>query len=100
MCSKGLAGCRIGSPGIAASFCICSRGIIGRKLSRKLIHITSAPLFLICWPLYSDAPTARVVASLPPLANSIRLLNAGLGKVENQDAVQAISRQVLTEPQP
>eukprot|EP00667_Euglena_gracilis_P012831 EG_transcript_13197 len=72
---------------------LASEGIIGRKLSRKLIHITSAPLFLLCWPLYSAAPTARCIAAIPPLANSIRLLSAGLGKVENQDAVQAISRQ-------
>lgn len=72
---------------------LASEGIIGRKLSRKLIHITSAPLFLLCWPLYSDSAAARCVAALPPLANALRLLNTGLGKTENPDAVQAISRE-------
>jgi phytol kinase len=74
---------------------------IDSKLSRKLIHTGSAPLFMLCWPLFSDAPTARILASAVPLIQIIRLFRAGQvtaqdaadGQPENEAAlVKAISR--------
>eukprot|EP00878_Enallax_costatus_P014664 GHUV01015340.1.p1 GENE.GHUV01015340.1~~GHUV01015340.1.p1 ORF type:complete len:144 (+),score=7.79 GHUV01015340.1:390-821(+) len=31
---------------------LASRGVLSQKLSRKLVHITSGPLFLLTWPLF------------------------------------------------
>ena len=45
--------------------------------SRKIIHTFSAPLFLLVWPLFSNAYGARVFASIIPLVNAIRLYLAG-----------------------
>jgi len=70
---------------------------IDPNLSRKMIHTGSAPLFMLCWPLFSDGPTARVLASAVPLIQIIRLYRAGkaapVGAAQSEEAlVKAISR--------
>lgn len=47
--------------------------------SRKIIHTLSAPLFILVWPLFSNAYGARVFASIVPLMNALRLYLAGTG---------------------
>mmetsp|Transcript_3618 Transcript_3618/g.5500 ORF Transcript_3618/g.5500 Transcript_3618/m.5500 type:complete len:372 (+) Transcript_3618:71-1186(+) len=47
--------------------------------SRKIIHTFSAPLFILVWPLFSNAYGARVFASIIPLMNALRLYLAGTG---------------------
>ena len=58
---------------------LAKSGKIDTKLSRKIIHTGSAPLFACLWPLYSsgDLPS-RAVASLVPLAQMIRLASSGI----------------------
>jgi dolichol kinase len=56
---------------------------IDSKISRKLIHTGSAPLFMMCWPLFSDAPTARLLASAVPFIQIIRLYRAGQATLPN-----------------
>lgn len=43
-----------------------------QKLSRKLVHITAGPLFLLTWPLFSGAANARLYAAVIPALNSLR----------------------------
>lgn len=43
-----------------------------QKLSRKLVHITAGPLFVLMWPLFSWAPSARIYAAIIPALNSLR----------------------------
>ena len=69
------------------------------KDSRKIIHATSAPLFLLLLPLYSHAPAARLLAATVPLANIIRLISVGVGSSssstsnsEDDKFVRTISR--------
>lgn len=74
-----------------------SRGWIDPKVTRKVIHCSSGPLFLATWPLFSKRPRARVCASLVPLASLLRLAHAGLrGRNQSPEAqvelVKAISR--------
>lgn len=47
--------------------------------SRKIIHTFSAPLFILVWPLFSNAYGARVFASIIPLVNALRLYLAATG---------------------
>ena len=47
--------------------------------ARKIIHTLSAPLFILVWPLFSNAYGARVFATIVPLLNAVRLLVAGAG---------------------
>ena len=54
-------------------------GKLDPRDARKLIHTLSAPLFVLVWPLFSNALGARVFASIVPFLNAIRLLVAGMG---------------------
>lgn len=54
-------------------------GNIEPRDSRKIIHTLSAPLFILLWPMYSNAYGARVFASIVPLLNALRLYLAGTG---------------------
>jgi len=44
--------------------------------ARKIIHTLSAPLYMLFWPLFSDAPGARWVCAVVPLLNALRLILA------------------------
>jgi phytol kinase len=69
------------------------QGFIEQTLSRKIIHIGTGPLFVLCWLLFSEATIARYLAALVPLAITLQFLAVGLGWVQDPAAVQAMSRQ-------
>ena len=48
--------------------------MVGRpqKLSRKLVHILAGPGFILCWPLFSAEPSARLLAAAVPFLNLLR----------------------------
>ncbi|KAL3811542.1 hypothetical protein ACHAXA_000580 [Cyclostephanos tholiformis] len=60
-------------------------GKIEPRDSRKIIHTLSVPLFVLLWPLFSDAYGARVFASIVPMLNALRLYLAGTGGNNNDD---------------
>eukprot|EP00903_Cladosiphon_okamuranus_P019448 g17882.t1 len=68
------------------------------QVSRKVVHTTAAPLFMVLWPFFTDRPCARFFAAAVPMMQSARLAAAGLsGDPDNDDAstnelVKAISR--------
>lgn len=68
------------------------RGWIERRLSRKLIHIGTGPLFVLCWLLFTGAPTSRYLAALVPLLFTVQFVLIGLGIVKDEASVQAMSR--------
>jgi hypothetical protein len=51
---------------------LAARGILDSKITRKIIHTGSAPLFMAHWPLYSHAPEARYLAAAVPLLSVAR----------------------------
>ncbi|CAI7782541.1 unnamed protein product, partial [Closterium sp. NIES-54] len=72
---------------------LARRDLIERKLSRKLVHITTGLLFMLFWPLFSTGFNARFFASAVPLINATRLLLLGLGLTRNEGMVKAMSRE-------
>jgi phytol kinase len=68
------------------------RGWIGSRLSRKLIHIGTGPLFVLCWLLFTPAPASRYLAALVPLLFTLQFVLIGLGIVKDEASVQAMSR--------
>lgn len=68
------------------------RGWISSTLSRKIIHMGTGPLFVLCWLLFSEQWTARLLAALVPLLITIQFALVGLGIVRDEAAVQAMSR--------
>ena len=42
------------------------RGWVEPRLSRKLIHIGTGPIFVLCWLMFPAAPESRWLAALVP----------------------------------
>jgi phytol kinase len=68
------------------------RGWISSDLSRKIIHIGTGPIFIACWLLFTNTPSARYLAALVPLAITTQFILVGTGVIRDQAAVQAMSR--------
>jgi phytol kinase len=68
------------------------RGWISSHMSRKIIHIGTGPLFVICWLLFTPAAIARFLAALVPFAITVQFALVGLGMMKDQAAVEAMSR--------
>jgi len=71
---------------------LAHRGVLDARLSRKIIHIGTGPLFVLCWNLFSAAPSARLWAALVPLAITLQFVAVGLGWMKDEPAVQAMTR--------
>jgi phytol kinase len=68
------------------------RGWIDSHLSRKLIHILTGPLFVLCWLLFPDVWYARWLAALVPFAITLQFALIGLGIMKDEASVKAMSR--------
>ena len=71
---------------------LAARGILEHKLSRKIIHIGTGPLFVLCWILFTPSDSARYLAALVPLLITIQFLLVGLSILKDDAAVQAMTR--------
>ncbi len=68
------------------------KGWVSSHLSRKIIHMGTGPVFVLCWLLFDNAPIARYLAALVPLLITIQFALIGLGIIEDEAAVKAMSR--------
>ena len=68
------------------------RGWIDSKTSRKLIHIGTGPIFVLCWLMFPDVWISRWLAALVPLLITVQFGLVGLGVIKDEAAVQAMSR--------
>jgi phytol kinase len=68
------------------------RGWISSDLSRKIIHMGTGPLFVLCWLIFADSPYARYLAVLVPLTITAQFVLVGSGVIRDEAAVQAMSR--------
>ena len=68
------------------------RGWISSQLSRKFIHMGTGPLYVLCWLLYDDAFYVRYLAAMVPLVITGQFVLVGLGVIDDQAAVKAMSR--------
>ena len=75
----------------ALDFC-AQRGWIESHLSRKLIHIGTGPLFVLCWLLFPQVWYARWLAALVPLLITGQFAMIGLGVIQDEASVKAMSR--------
>ena len=71
---------------------LANRGLIGSRLSRKLIHIGTGPIFVLCWLIYPEIQISRWLAALVPLVITVQFALVGLGAIKDHAAVQAMSR--------
>jgi phytol kinase len=71
---------------------LAHRGLIEQRLSRKIIHIGTGPIFVLCWNLFSASAAARFLAALVPFAITVQFFLVGIGKLQDPAAVQAMTR--------
>jgi phytol kinase len=71
---------------------IAHRGWIDSKTSRKLIHIGTGPIFVLCWLMFPNQPISRWLAALVPLLITVQFALVGTGLMKDEAAVKAMSR--------
>jgi len=71
---------------------LAQRGIIESKLSRKIIHIGTGPIFVLCWLMYPDVQISRWLAALVPMVIAAQFALVGTGMIKDEAAVKAMSR--------
>ncbi len=68
------------------------RGWVESRLSRKIIHIGTGPIFVLCWLLFNPSGEARWLAALVPFAITVQFAFIGLGLLKDEASVKAMSR--------
>lgn len=68
------------------------KGWMESKLSRKIIHIGTGPIFVVCWLLFPNNAASRYFAAVIPLLITIQFALVGLGIMKDDAAVEAMSR--------
>lgn len=71
---------------------IAMRRWLPEYITRKLVHIGTGSLFLLCWPFYSQAWHARWFAALVPATLTAVFALIGLGFIKKDAFVAAMSR--------
>lgn len=71
---------------------IAVRRWLPEYVTRKLVHIGTGPLFLLCWPFFSTAWQGRWFAALVPASLTGVFALIGLGLLKKADFVAAMSR--------
>ncbi|HSL30181.1 MAG TPA: phosphatidate cytidylyltransferase [Anaerolineales bacterium] len=71
---------------------LAHRGVLESRLSRKLIHIGTGPIFVLCWLMFKDVHISRWLAALVPLVITAQFALVGTGLIKDEAAVKAMSR--------
>lgn len=71
---------------------LAHRGWVESHLSRKIIHIGTGPLFVLCWLLFNTNPINKYLSALVPLAFTLQFLLIGTGVIKDEASVKAMSR--------
>lgn len=68
------------------------QGWIETRLSRKLIHIGTGPIFVVFWLLFPNDNLSRYLAALVPFVITAQFFLVGTGIIKDEAAVKAMSR--------
>lgn len=71
---------------------LAHRGLMDQRLSRKIIHIGTGPLFIGCLNLFSDQWHAPYFAAAVPMLITVQFFAVGMGLIDDPAAVKALSR--------
>jgi phytol kinase len=70
---------------------IAHRGWISGRVSRKIIHAGTGPIFVLCWLFFHETPSARYLAALVPFAITLQFALVGMGPLRDRQRA-AMSR--------
>eukprot|EP01041_Mallomonas_annulata_P002363 gene2364-4581_t len=70
---------------------------------RKVMHISTGPIFLFTWPLFSNTASGKLAATAVPAMITLKFFLVGMGVIKDDDAVRTMSRsgdrrELLTGP--
>ena len=68
------------------------KGWISSPISRKIIHIGTGPIFVLCWLLFNDSEISPYLAAIVPQGITLQFALVGLGVIRDPSAVDAMSR--------
>jgi phytol kinase len=68
------------------------QGWIESRLSRKIIHIGTGPIFVLCWLMFPGEWYDRYLAALVPGLITIQFALIGTGIIKDEASVKAMSR--------
>lgn len=71
---------------------LAHKGWVTSVISRKIIHIGTGPIFVLCWLLFNEQPAAPYLAAIVPLGITIQFALVGTGVIKDPSAVEAMSR--------
>lgn len=71
---------------------LAHKGLVSGRISRKIIHMGTGPIFVLCWLFFPDSELSRYVAALIPLGITIQFALIGLGILSDPASVKAMSR--------
>jgi phytol kinase len=71
---------------------IAAQGWVSRTLSRKIIHIGTGALFVLCWNFFSTAPRAPFLAASVPFVLTLLFASVGLELIKSPDLVASVTR--------
>ncbi len=71
---------------------LAHRSIISSPVSRKIIHISTGPFFVLCWLLFTGQFSSRFLAALVPLGITAQFFLVGIGVIKDEAAVAAMAR--------
>jgi phytol kinase len=71
---------------------LTDKQIIGKSFSRKVIHIGTGPIFVLCWMLFPDKNISRYLAALVPFLIVLQLFLVGKGKIEDRTSILSMAR--------
>ncbi|MBN2156938.1 MAG: hypothetical protein JW776_12920 [Candidatus Lokiarchaeota archaeon] len=61
-------------------------------ITRKIIHIVVAPIFLLTWFLYTCTTVSRYIAMIVPFLFIVQFIAIGTGFLKDDDSVRSMSR--------
>lgn len=68
------------------------RNVLPTVVTRKLVHILVAPVFILTWPLYTGMVFSRFIAAIVPLMFVALFYTIGKGIMKNEAFVSSMSR--------
>jgi len=71
---------------------IAKKNLVSSSTSRKIVHIGTGPVFLLCWLFFPDHTLSRYLASIVPLLIVLQLAMVGLGFMKDDSSVKAMAR--------
>nr|MDO8099756.1 hypothetical protein [Candidatus Njordarchaeota archaeon] len=67
-------------------------GKLSTNVTRKIVDIFAAPVFLVTWMLYSGDFYSRFIAMIVPILFALLFIAIGTGKLKNESFVASMSR--------